>query len=347
MKNIGALLFFFLLFIYSCTDSKPSSTAEQKRYGIIFDTDLGNDIDDVLALQMILNYAAHGKCDLLGVTISKDHPRVIDYVDSYCAINGFDSLPLGYAYGGSDIGGNRECGKYVCKTLDTIIDGKAILPPNREMSGGDIQEGYKIMRKALALQPDSSVVIITVGFATNLQRLLRSKPDQYSDLEGGELVRKKVRLLSIMSGTYNNDTFNNPEWNILQDLDAARQVFDGWPTQVVASGSEVGIRLLYPHESIINDYPGGEKHPLCVSYKLFENIPYDRPSWDLTSVLYAIEPNQSYLHKSSAGKISIDEKGFSKFTPDPDGLHHYLILKKREISQALDRIVEVTTMIRE
>ena len=73
---------------------------------------------------MILNYAHQGKYDLLGIAISKDFPRVIDYVDGYCRLNGFDEVPLGYAYNGSDLGFNRECGKYVCATLDTIIDGK-------------------------------------------------------------------------------------------------------------------------------------------------------------------------------------------------------------------------------
>ena len=61
-----------------------------------------------------------------------------------------------------------------------------------------------------------------------------------------------------MSGTYNDDTFNNPEWNVLQDLKAAQNVYNNWPTEVIASGSEVGVRILYPHESVLNDYPGGE-----------------------------------------------------------------------------------------
>ena len=134
--------------------------------GILKEVDGTIDIDDVFALQMILNYAHQGKYDLLGIAISKDFPRVIDYVDGYCRLNGFDEVPLGYAYNGSDLGFNRECGKYVCATLDTIIDGKKLLPVKRTIANS-IPEGYKMMRKALANRPDSSVVIITVGFATN------------------------------------------------------------------------------------------------------------------------------------------------------------------------------------
>lgn len=314
------------------------------KLGVIFDTDLGSDIDDVFALQMVLNYANQGKYDLLGIAISKDYPRVIDYVDGYCRLNGFEDIPLGYAYNGSDIDWNRECGKYVCHALNAVIDGKNILPVKRTMADS-IPEGYKMMRKALASRADSSVVIITVGFATNLSRLLESQPDECSDLNGMELIKKKVKLLSTMSGTYNDDTFNNPEWNVLQDLEAARNVYSNWPTDVIASGSEVGVRILYPHQSVLNDYPGGEKHPLCVSYKAYEKMPYDRPCWDLTSVLYAIEPVNSHLDYSLKGEITIDEKGYSRFTASPEGKHRFLIIDKDSVTAVVNKLVEVCTNI--
>lgn len=329
---------------FSCQNKKTVPVTLPDKPGVIFDTDLGSDIDDVFALQMILNYANHDKYDLLGITISKDYPKVIDYVDGYCRLNGFRDIPLGYAYNGSSLGFNRECGKYICATLDTIIDGKSLLPVKRTMADS-IPEGYEIMRKALATRADSSVIIITVGFATNLSRLLNSKPDKYSELNGIELVKKKVKLLSIMSGTYNDDTFNNPEWNVLQDLEAAQNVYNNWPTEIIASGSEVGVRILYPHQSVLKDYPGGEKHPLCVSYKAYEKMPYDRPCWDLTSVLYAIEPENSALNISQKGNISIDAKGYSRFTSSSEGKHRFLIINKDSIPTVVNKLVEVATHI--
>ena len=38
-------------------------------------------------------------------------------------------------------------------------------------------------------------------------------------------------------------------------------------------------------------------------------MPYDRPSWDLTSVLIVAEPEKEYFRLSPTGKISIDENG--------------------------------------
>ena len=330
--------------LYSCQSNKKTELPD--KLGVIFDTDVGSDIDDVFALQMVLNYDNQGKYDLLGVVISKDYPRVIDYVDGYCRLNGYDNLPLGYAYNGSDLGFNRQCGQYVCATLDTVIDGKQILPVKRTVAD-NIPEGYKMMRKALASRADESVIIITVGFATNLARLLNSQPDEYSDLNGIELVRKKVKLLSIMSGTYNDDTFNNPEWNVLQDLEAAKLVYEKWPSEVIASGSEVGVRILYPHQSVLNDYPNGEKHPLCVSYKLYEQMPYDRPCWDLTSVLYAIEPTDSHLDISPRGKITIDDTGYSRFSESENGKHRFLILNEANAPKVVEKLVSVCTRVPE
>ena len=37
---------------------------------VIFDTDAGNDIDDVLAMQMLFNYEKAGKIDLLTDTVA-------------------------------------------------------------------------------------------------------------------------------------------------------------------------------------------------------------------------------------------------------------------------------------
>lgn len=42
---------------------------------LIFDTDVGNDIDDVLAISVIHVLQSRGECELLGVTITKPKAR--------------------------------------------------------------------------------------------------------------------------------------------------------------------------------------------------------------------------------------------------------------------------------
>ena len=42
-------------------------------------------------------------------------------------------------------------------------------------------------------------------------------------------------------------------------------------------------------------------------------MPYDRETWDLTSVLQAIEPGNNYFNLSEKGTITIDSIGQSIF----------------------------------
>ena len=305
---------------------------------VIFDTDVGNDIDDVLAMQMLFNYEKAGEIDLLGITISKSNPYSIEYIDGYCRLNGKDNIPLGYAYNGV----NPEDGGYLRQTLDTIIEGNKILHPQRSIKS-NLPEGYKLLRKLLASQQDSSVIFIAVGPETNLARLLKSEADEYSELDGKSLVAQKVKMLSVMGGLYGNE-FDFPEWNLIQDLDAAQTVFKEWPTAVVASGWELGNKLLYPHQSILNDFPESYKHPLCVSYKIYDKMPYDRQTWDLTSVLYAIEPKVNHFGLSPQGTITLDSIGHSLFTPSENGKHRYLTIQgEKNIQTTLGAIVRQVT----
>ncbi len=335
MKHI-ALLGCLCLLAGGC--SQPAEVPEP--IPVIFDTDPGNDIDDVLALQMLLNYHKEGRIDLRGIGIGKMYPRAIEYVDAYCRHNGLNDIPLGYVYDGANP--LPEAGDYVIGTLDTLIGGKPILTPARSIAD-DIPEGYKLYRRLLAEAADSSVVFIAVGPYTNVARLLESPGDEFSPLTGRELAARKVRLLSVMGGTYNDDVFNNPEWNVMQDLGASRTLFAEWPTPLVASGSEVGTRILYPASSVLRDFEGGEAAPLCVSYKIYKPMPYDRPTWDLTSVLYAIEPEGSCLGVSEPGTITIAEDGYSRFTPDPAGRHRYMTIAPEDIPGAAARLVESCT----
>lgn len=337
MKKLNCILFiaFCAALFLSCTGNRKDAN---NPLPVILDTDVGNDIDDVLAIQMLFNYEKAGKIDLLGISISKSNPYSIEYIDAYCRLNGREDIPLGYAYNGP----NPEDGGYLRQTLDTVIDGQKILHPRRSIKD-NLPEGYKLLRKLLASQEDNSVVFIAVGPETNLARLLNSTPDEYSDLNGVQLVARKVKLLSVMAGLFGNE-FDFPEWNVMQDLEASRTVFSKWPTEIIASGWELGNKLLYPHQSILNDFPDSYKNPLCVSYKIYDKMPYDRQTWDLTSVLQAVEPEKRYFELSSPGKITIDAAGKSLFTTVNGGKHRYLLINgEQQIKATLNAIVNQVT----
>src|SRR5688572_27012687 len=67
---------------------------------VILDTDMGNDIDDALALAMLHTLMQQGECRLLGVAVSKDNPFAAQYVDVVNTFYGNGNLPVGVVQNG-------------------------------------------------------------------------------------------------------------------------------------------------------------------------------------------------------------------------------------------------------
>src|ERR1017187_4912007 len=66
---------------------------------VIFDTDMGNDVDDALALAMLHALESRGECRLLGVTVTKDNPWAAVYVDLVDTFYGRGRIPVGMVKG--------------------------------------------------------------------------------------------------------------------------------------------------------------------------------------------------------------------------------------------------------
>src|SRR6202451_2826186 len=76
---------------------------------VIFDTDMGNDIDDALALAMLHASASRGEVQLLAVTVSKDNPWAAEYVRLVDEYYGRGTIPGGIVHDGK----TKDDGFYV------------------------------------------------------------------------------------------------------------------------------------------------------------------------------------------------------------------------------------------
>ena len=329
-------LFFILLIVPLVLISGCSDKHQDDRLKVIFETDIGNDVDDALALDMLYKYVEWGQVDLLAVMINKDAPAPAEYMDIMNTWYGHTDIPVGIVRDGSD----DPWGQYAQKVVDLKNeDGTPMFARSRK-SYDDLPDAHMLYRQILAKQPDASVVIATVGFSTNLARLLDTPADEYSPLTGKELVAKKVKLLSAMAG--NISELEHHEYNVVKDLPAAVKVFAEWPTEIVVSPFEVGRAIKYPGESIENDFTWAPKHPMVEAYKAYLPMPYDRPTWDLTSVLYAVE-GDSWFTMSEPGRIEITQEGSSVFTSSPDGNVRYMKVDDAQCAAILGRFKEVIT----
>src|SRR5271157_2388880 len=82
------------LFAISCI----LTAAEPVR--LIFDTDMGNDVDDALALAMIHALESRGEAKLLAVTVTKDNPYAARFVDVVDTFYGRGDIPIGVVKNG-------------------------------------------------------------------------------------------------------------------------------------------------------------------------------------------------------------------------------------------------------
>ena len=220
---------------FVATPRYPRPGGDEHPVRLIFDTDVGNDIDDALALGVIHALQDRGECQLLAVTITKDDNYSAPFVDLVNTFYGCSGTPVGVVKHGM----TPEDGRYtriVCQARDN----GDYRYPRHLASNKDATEAVSLMRRSLACQPDRSVVFVVTGFSTNLARLLESSPDEHSSMPGQALVARKCRLLSIMAGMYSPNN-NHKEYNVVTDLPSARRVFAEWPTPIVASGFEIGL----------------------------------------------------------------------------------------------------------
>jgi purine nucleosidase len=306
---------------------------------LIFDTDICGDCDDVLALGMIHSLQSRGMCRLLAITISVDHELAAPFVDAVNTFYERGDIPIGVV----GKGGVIEKSEFL--SLVEELESGRFRYRHDLVSNESAKDATTLLRATLAGQADHSVVIAQVGFSTNLARLLDSPADESSPLAGRELVERKVKLLSLMAGAF-QPIEGNPhykEYNVFKDIASARTVAQKWPTPMVFSGFEIGIALPYPAVSIERDYGYVRHHPVAAAYIRRNPPPHNRPTWDLTSVLYAVLSDRGYFDVSSSGIVTVEPDGFTRFDEDPQGKHRYLILRPEQKPRALEALVQLSS----
>ena len=334
---------------------------------VIFDTDMWADIDDALALAMLHALHDRGEINLIGVTVSTEDPWCAPYVDLINAFYGRRDIPVGVVRDGLDpadiqTGVQKAFGEFAPpkENYTQVLaekkraDGSYVYPRVRRDSQ-ETPDAVALLRELLAGQPDASVVMLQVGFSTNLMRLLGTTPDGSSKLTGRELVARKVRTLSVMAGNFGEAQVGgvtyprgSPEFNLVLDVPSAQSLFAEWPTPIVASGWEIGVSMSYPAKSVDCDYSYVDDHPIADTYRTYCAgwrcpWPHEHPTFDLTSVLYAARPEGNYFSLSKPGRITILPNGSSRFEESAGGSHRHLILPNEQKARTLEAMVLLTT----
>lgn len=302
--------------LFSCQSNKPTQEVEAPLpVNLILDTDLGPDYDDVGAMALMHALADSGQVNILATVSSNHDERVIPCIEVLNVYFNRPDIPLGAP---KSEGGANLTTWHKVKWTD-------VLPqkfPHKVQKTSDAPDAVKVYRQLLSQQPDTSVVICTIGFFTNLRDLLQSGADEYSDLSGAELVSLKVKRLVSMAGFFPEGR----EFNVYCDTPASQYVFENWPTEIIFSGFEIGEKVLTGKKLVqltVENSPVKETFELCFA----EGDPDGRMSWDQTAVLVAIKGYAPYFSIERGILTVINEEGADSWTPSVDGKHIRLIKK--------------------
>ena len=269
---------------------------------IIFDTDIAPDYDDVGALAMLHAFADKGEAHILATISSnafKTTAPTLSVINTYF---NRPSLPVGVVKASSP--------NFNCPRL--WAEGIIAKYPHTIKSNSEALDALTLYRKILSTQPDKSVTIVTVGTLTNISNLLNSPPDEYSSLNGRQLIVKKVKRLVAMAAAIDSSGNSGLEANVQGDIPAAQNVFNNWPVPITLSGFEIGVNIftgmdLIRNESIKNS-PVKDAYDIALTY---DGCIEGRYSWDQTAVLVAVRGTNPWFNER---KINLAIKDDGKDT---------------------------------
>jgi hypothetical protein len=186
-----------------------------------------------------------------------------------------------------------------------------------------LPDGWQLYRRLLATQPDHSVSIVCTGFVTCLAQLLQSGGDEYSPLNGVELVRRKVKCIYMQGGVFGEA--EEPDFNFAQGADFAQEFFSRWPTDVdmVFSPMEAGQTVDYKPEQVIGDVSWTDAHPIKQVYMTC-GCDTGQRMWDVMPTVQAVEGDNLFT-LSERGTLTVTPECVTIFTPSATGHFRYQI----------------------
>lgn len=285
---------------------------------IILDTDIGIDCDDAAAIGLLLQLEEEGRCVLEGITTCTTREGAVEAVRAI----------LGYYGKEKEIGCMREPG-IPCDTENAYA--KAL--KDRYGKAGNAVDAVEMLRRRLAWS-EEKITLIAIGPLVNMERLFKSGADKNSAFDGLELVREKVDCMYIMGGSFvenyaaglSDEKEVIREWNIIQNVEAAKYVIEQCPCPVVMCPYEAG-------KFVKTDMKIGE-NPIWYAMKSFADYMqcgtengFSRESWDPVTCLVAVEDYSGYFNLSDGGEITVLKDGKTVFHKQDGGTARFLLVK--------------------
>lgn len=199
-----------------------TNTDSTAKIPVLFDTDIGSDIDDAVCLSYLLRQP---RCELLGITTVTGEPQSrAALADAVCRAAGREDIPIH----------SGTVNPLLVSPLQTKCPQASVLPrfPHRAPETFPTNTAVEFLREQIHARP-GEITLLATGPMTNLGILFALDPE----------IPKKLKRLVLMCGAFFNGlTIPCPmhnEWNALLDPHAAAIVY----RTAVADHLSVGINV--------------------------------------------------------------------------------------------------------
>jgi inosine-uridine nucleoside N-ribohydrolase len=195
---------------------------------LLFDTDIGSDIDDAVALAWLL---ANPECELVGITTVSGQPMERAMLASaLCRAAGKD-VPV--------VPGQER--PLRVEPRQPVAQQSVALPRWEHQRSFPKQDAADFMAEVIASHP-GEVTLLAVGPMTNVARLFQRRP------ESAEQLKQVV----LMCGRFGKEQIGERagEWNSYCDPHAAAVVFGTKVRRLVSLGLDVTMKVRLPADEV-------------------------------------------------------------------------------------------------
>lgn len=316
------------------------SIDKSKPVPLIFDTDMDLDCDDAGALAVLHALMDLGEAEILGVVVDvpvEASARCVMTINDY--YNRID-IPVGLLEDNTFETGlkyelYRKTRHWMNKHRNNYTKVVVEQFSNDSIKNQKIWEAVSLYRHLLSDVGNNSVVIVAVGLLSALRKLLESKPDGISQLNGIELVTRKVKKLITMGiGKYPEA---NAEFNWRMDWESAQFVIHNWPTPLVVQSN--GTEFLTGNK-LSSKTP--ESNPVRMCYETYLGHPRKGNfSWDPITALYGVRGIESNLDEKYGYRLILGpEYGKNHWIIDGSHEYHHSFLQLRSPKIRLKKDIE-------
>lgn len=290
---------------------------------ILLDTDIGCDMDDMQALAYLL---ARDDAEILGITTVTGEAAVrAELADMMCRL-AEKKVPVYVGY-------SRTLKGEMFIQRSVSEGEKALLGefPHGEYSEDNPSAAIDFLHETIAANP-GEITLCAIGPLTNIAKLFERYPD----------TPQKLGKLIIMGGRFgavDTKRWGEEEWNIINDIDAAKAVFETPVPDVAAFGVEL-TSLVY-RTDVLKLSEESEKCRMLIPFS--HAIRTSKDAWYHDAVAIAALFFTDGM-EFERGRINVTPTGGTQFTQCADG--NVLLLTELDTELFLSHFYSVTGISR-